>query len=308
MNRKDFLIGASLLTANAIAGENHSKKLPESVKKLRIAHITDCHVFDKKYAIESMQKAVSYINNLAEPIDFIINTGDSIMDSLGKSRDKVAAQWQVWHSVTKDFAAPIYHAIGNHDVWGWSNPLVGRQQEGYGKAWAVNELKLKNRFYDFEMGDWHFIVLDSTHSVVGWGYTAQLDDEQYEWLAQLLKTIPENKHICILSHIPILSSTVFFDGNLMKNNKWSIPGAWMHKDAVKIKNLFYQHKNVKLALSGHVHLQDEVNYLGVKYLCNGAVCGAWWGGNYQEFPPALAIIDLYSDGSSKQQLINYLTV
>ena len=94
----------------------------------------------------------------------------------------------------------------------------------------------------------------------------------------------------------------------MKNNKWQIPGAWMHKDAKRLKDLFFQHKNVKLAMSGHVHLQDEVNYLGVKYLCNGAASGGWWGGNYQEFPPAFALVDLYEDGSSEHQIINYLTV
>ena len=32
------------------------------------------------------------------------------------------------------------------------------------------------------------------------------------------------------------------------------------------------------------------------YCCNGAVSGAWWGGNYQETKPGYAIIDLYPDG------------
>ena len=73
----------------------------------------------------------------------------------------------------------------------------------------------------------------------------------------------------------------------------------------EFKNLFYQYKNVKLCLSGHIHLQDEVEYLGVKYLCNGAVSGNWWEGNYQEFPPAYAVVDLYEDGSVQSEYKPY---
>jgi hypothetical protein len=79
----------------------------------------------------------------------------------------------------------------------------------------------------------------------------------------------------------------------------------MHIDARRIKDVFRQHPNVKVCLSGHIHLQDEVTYLGVKYLCNGAVSGNWWDGAYQEFSPAYAVVDLYDDGSSESEYIPY---
>ena len=72
-----------------------------------------------------------------------------------------------------------------------------------------------------------------------------------------------------------------------------------------IKTLFRQHPNVKLCLSGHVHLADEVTYLGVRYLCNGAVSGGWWKGPYQEFGPAYAVVDLFEDGSFDHHLEYY---
>jgi hypothetical protein len=62
---------------------------------------------------------------------------------------------------------------------------------------------------------------------------------------------------------------------------------------------------VKAALSGHIHLIDEVDYLGVKYYCNGAVCGAWWEGNNQEFPPAFAVMNFYDDGSTEREIVYY---
>ena len=79
----------------------------------------------------------------------------------------------------------------------------------------------------------------------------------------------------------------------------------MHIDARRLKNLFHAHPNVKLCLSGHMHLADSVDYLGVRYACNGAVCGSWWDGNYHEFGPGYAMVDLYEDGSTQVDFQNY---
>ena len=98
---------------------------------------------------------------------------------------------------------------------------------------------------------------------------------------------------------------MFLDGDLESTGSWVIPGAWCHIDARRIKNLFHQHPNVKVCLSGHIHLVDDVTYLGVRYLCNGAVCGGWWKGDYQEFAPAYALVDFYDDGTVGNRLVNY---
>jgi hypothetical protein len=136
-------------------------------------------------------------------------------------------------------------------------------------------------------------------------YTAKLDDEQFTWLSNELKRTAKEKSICIVSHIPILSASVFFDGENESSGDWKIPGAWMHVDVRRIKDLFVNYPNIKLAISGHVHLADYTAYLGVNYLCNGAACGAWWKGSYQEFPPMYAIIDLFEDGTYQSELVYY---
>ena len=68
-------------------------------------------------------------------------------------------------------------------------------------------------------------------------------------------------------------------------------------------NLF--HNILQKENSGQIHLQDEVDYPGIKYYCNGAICGNWWSGSFQEFSPAYAAIELYDDGSSKRTLLKY---
>ncbi len=47
-----------------------------------------------------------------------------------------------------------------------------------------------------------------------------------------------------------------------------------------------------------------LDYNGVTYLCNGAVCGGWWKGDYQETKPGFALVDLYDDGTFEHQYVH----
>ncbi|MFN8292755.1 MAG: metallophosphoesterase [Chitinophagales bacterium] len=304
-SRKDFLVAGGIIGTGLLMPEflqaqtrtNTSKK-----RLLRVAHITDVHVQPEGAAPKGMANCLHEIQQLADKPDFIVNTGDAIMDALSKEKSRVKAQWNTWNSVlANENSMEIFHCIGNHDIWGWSGLSARRTDEHYGKQWATEMFGIKNRFYSFDKNGWHFVVLDSmTH--VPFGYTAKLDGDQFDWLKEDLARTPQDTFVCILSHIPILSASVFFDGSNVKQGKWKIPGAWMHQDAGKLKNLFLQHKNVKAALSGHIHLIDEVAYNGVNYYCNGAVSGGWWGGNYQEFPPAFCVMNFYDDGSTEREV------
>lgn len=310
-SRRTFLRRTSLGIAGVSIASSLSAQQKETEKNarvLRIAHLTDIHIEDNGKAPAGMTRALEYVNTMNDKPDVIFNGGDSIMDALKRSRKEVRAQWKLWQQILNEHnTIDIKHCIGNHDVWGWSFDDDSYKKDPlYGKQWAVNEFGLTNRFYSFDMANWRFIVLDSTHRKETLGYTARLDDEQFEWLTGELKSTDSHTPICILSHIPILAACAYFDGENEESGDWVVPGAWMHTDARKIKTLLHQHPNVKLALSGHIHLQDTVEYLGVKYYCNGAVSGGWWNGSYQEFPPALAIIDLYQDGSSHRTMINYM--
>lgn len=273
---------------------------------LRLAHLTDIHVQPELNAAAGMARALQHAQNLQDKPEIIFNGGDAIMDALGADKSRTQTQWQLWQSVLQnECSLPIVHCIGNHDVWGWKNKDEANAADRlYGKQWAMQEFGLSSRYYGFDRAGWHFIVLDSTHYKPG-GYIAKLDDKQFEWLQDDLNRTPATTPICILSHIPIMCFCAFFDGENEASGDWKIPGAWMHIDARRIKDVFKQHSNIKLCLSGHIHLQDEVEYLGVKYLCNGAVSGNWWEGAYQEFPPAYVVVDLFDDGSSASEYIPY---
>jgi hypothetical protein len=148
--------------------------------------------------------------------------------------------------------------------------------------------------------------LDSTQLNPVGGYIAYLDPEQLSWLQDELKQVPPDKFICIVSHIPILSicAGLFFD-KTEANGDLKIQRNLMHTDFLTLKKIFLNYPNIKLCMSGHIHLQDELDYLGITYYCNGAVCGNWWSGAFQEFDPAYAVMELHDDGSFKRTFMKY---
>lgn len=306
MKRRNFIQGFSALSL--LASVSPSSVVNGEVGKKRsfkVAFISDIHVKPTVVAETGMRNALRHVNNLKP--DFIINGGDSIMDAMAADKAKTQAQWDVWHKVMNaENKLPVYHCIGNHDAWGWQvKDAAIKNDPLYDKNWVVKEHKMTNRFYSFTKDKWHFIVLDSAQENNG-GYIARLDQPQFVWLENELKNIPSNKFICIVSHIPIVSfcSTMFFEKN-EPNGDFKTSRALLHTDVRQIKALFRKYPNIKTCVSGHIHLQDEVEYLGIKYYCNGAVSGNWWGGAFQEFAPAYAMFTFFNDGNVEREMIEY---
>jgi 3',5'-cyclic-AMP phosphodiesterase len=276
---------------------------------LRFAHMTDVHVKPERGAAEGMTKALRHAQSLSDPPELIVNGGDAIMDALGQTRSRTQEQWGLWHSILKnECSLPVESCIGNHDIWGWYKKKSGTagDEPQWGKASALAELGLNKPYRAFGRAGWRFIVLDSVQLREGGGaYTAKLDDEQFDWLAGELASIDPATPVVIISHIPIVSVVPAFFKDYFKDGKTQVPGALLHTDMHRIKDLFYKHKNIKLCLSGHIHLVDRVEYLGVTYICGGAVSGAWWGGDWHECEAGYGVIDLYDDGGFGYQYVPY---
>lgn len=295
------------LGGSAWAARTEAAPAAKANRVLRIAHLTDIHVQPERKAGEGLAACLHHVQSLKDKPDVIFTGGDLIMDSLGADEARVRTQWDVFTKVLRaECALPVEHCIGNHDVWGLKkqDSKTTGSERLYGKKWVLEVLGLTGRYRSFDRAGWHVVVLDSTFAVEN-GYTAKLDEEQFEWLQSDLQNADARKPVLFLSHIPILSASAYLDGDNEKTGDWVVPGAWMHIDARRIKDLFLKHPNVKLCLSGHIHLVDRVDYLGVSYLCNGAVCGGWWKGPYQECEPGYAVVDLYADGSFEHQYIQY---
>jgi 3',5'-cyclic-AMP phosphodiesterase len=275
-------------------------------RALRIAHITDVHLLDRKNAETCFTRVLHEINSMKDTPELIINTGDTVMDENKQTRETVSTRWDVWSKITRaENNIPIKSALGNHDVWYGPDEKLDSEyklDKRYGKQWAVEMLNLSNRYYSFVQNGWKFIALDSINGENGY----QLDEEQFAWLEKELAVTTEP--VCVYNHVPILSmGALLYYTKRKPLSEIKFPSGDMHNDHQRIKDLFYKHKQVKLCLSGHVHYVDAVEFLGVKYLCNGAVSGNWWGTPLalEEHPPVYTIIDLYEDGTMDHQMIYY---
>lgn len=305
MQRRKFLQNISLASAAAALPSIATAGSAKKKKQFTVAFISDIHIKPLDTAEAGMRKALQTINQMEKKPDFIINGGDSIMDALAADKEKTGAQWDLFNKIIEvENKLPLKYCLGNHDIWGWQLKEDVKSDPLYGKAWWLQQTGNPKTYYSFSHHNWHFIVLDSVQENKG-GYIALLDDEQFNWLANEL-TNNKEKIICIVSHIPIISfCSAMFAKDMMPNGDWKLSRALLHTDAKKIKDLFKKHPNIKTCLSGHIHLQDEVNYLGIKYYCNGAVSGNWWGGPFQDFAPAYALFDFYNDGSVERKMIEY---
>jgi Icc protein len=305
MQRRKFLQNISVLSAAAAMPLATTAAAEKKKNKFSIAFISDIHVKPSEVAEAGMAKALQNVNRLKPQPEFIINGGDCIMDALAANKEKTKAQWDLFNKIMlAENKLPVKYCIGNHDIWAWQLKDAEKADNLYGKGWWLQQTGYSKTYYSYTHRDWHFIILDSVQENNG-GYIALLDDEQFSWLENELNSNKE-KFICIISHIPIMSfcSAMFFN-DMLPNGDWKLSRALLHTDARKIKALFKKYPNIKVCLSGHIHLQDEVEYLGIKYYCNGAVSGNWWGGAFQDFAPAYALFDFYADGSVQRDIITY---
>jgi 3',5'-cyclic AMP phosphodiesterase CpdA len=302
MQRRPVLkqLGALALMPSLAFGKFAGRR---SQPVLRIAHITDVHLKNDLDAPAKFTRCLHHIQHQSPKVDMILNGGDIVFDMNKENITAIDAQWQLWHSIIKnECSIPIHYCIGNHDIWWLEN---SRQDVFYGKEYALNQLQMPLPYYSFNNGNWKFIVLDSVHlDIDGTWYIGKLGDAQFAWLKQQLDSTSANMPVCILSHIPILTATLMVEDDIV--NKWEFLGGDMHTDVAKIINLFNNYPQVKLCLSGHIHLRDKVTYNNKTYICNGAVSGAWWQGNKRETVPGYGLLDLYADGSFTEQYVPYL--
>jgi 3',5'-cyclic-AMP phosphodiesterase len=315
MTRRELIRSASLAAAGAVAWSVSSRAALATPidtgrqRVLRVGHLTDVHVEPELRAGEGMAACFQHVQQLSDKPELILTGGDHVMDSFEAEDARTTLQWNLWNSVLKkECGLPVRSCIGNHDVWGWNKPksrTTGRENN-WGKRRATDMLHLDERYYAFKQAGWQFIVLDSIHEppAGAGGYMGQLDEAQFDWLTRTLRDTPADNPVLVLSHIPILSASAILWSS-EKDKNFEIGRGLMHTDCVPLKDLFAHHSNVKLCLSGHLHLCDRVDYNGVTYLCNGAVSGNWWKGRHEDCDEGYSVVDLYDDGSFEHEYIKY---
>ncbi len=313
-SRRDYLKRASLggaaaaLSAAGLGEAARAGAVPVRRRALRIAQVTDVHVQPELGAGEGLRQCLAHIRAQPDPVDLVLNTGDAVMDCLSQDADRVTLIWDLWdRTLAEGCQAPVRHVLGNHDIWGYdkANSKTTGREPLWGKGLAMSRLKLAKPYYSFDQAGWHLIGLDTVHQA-GDHYRTGIDDPQMAWLESDLAATPPATPVMVFSHIPIVGVAPLLANDAAASGNFVVPGTKVLLDNVRVKNLFKRFANVKLCVSGHIHLVDQIEYLGVTYLCGGAVSGDYWKGiRNGECDAGYSLIDLYDDGSFDRQYVTY---
>lgn len=221
----------------------------KEVQPVRFAIVSDLHAPDIPDGLERMQAVVEAANR--ENVDFLIQLGDFIrLDSADIPYRKV---WD-------EFKGEKYHVLGNHDL------------DRYTKEEYVAGLNMPGRYYSFDKGDFHFIILDGNNLYDGKEYKpyaranyyvdskmrAFMDPEQMEWLKKDLAAT--DKRCIIFSHQSIDTSM---------NNGSEV------RSILEEENRRSGFQKVALAFSGHDHSNYTKEINGITYVQINSASYVW---------------------------------
>ncbi|WP_165073413.1 metallophosphoesterase family protein [Paludisphaera rhizosphaerae] len=310
--RRGFLAASGGLGAAGILGGSAliaAPPGPDRKRVLRVAHLTDVHVKPEDRGAEGMAACLHHVQDLNPKPDFILLGGDHVMDCFKQKYDRTKVIWDLYGSVLKaECSIPVYSCVGNHDVWGWDKGKAETRGDEplFGKKWTIDAAGMPDRYYSFTKAGWKFLVIDSIQpGPTPVSFAAFLDEAQLDWLKRELRDTPPTTPILYMSHVPIFSAMALY-----KRRKDATTGGFvncgdMHTDGTELLDLLSSHPNVKVCLSGHLHLMDSCRIRNVDFYCNAAVCAAWWWGAYQGFGEGYGVYDLYDDGSHDFQWHGY---
>lgn len=250
MKRKIFkftvLACASLVMIAGLSACRTTKEKP-----VRFAIASDFHapdIPDGEHRVATFIKAAN-----DEKVDFIIELGDFCrLDSAS----------QVYRNLWNSFPGDKYHVIGNHDM------------DRYTFEEYTQGMNMPARYYSFDQGDFHFIVLDGNNLFDGKKYThyaranyyvdakkrAHIDPEQMEWLKKDLAAT--NKRCILFSHQSIEEAL---------NN-----GAEVRK-ILEAENQRAGFKKVVMAFGGHNHSNYSKEINGITYVQINSASYVWIG-------------------------------
>ena len=245
---------------------------------------TDVHLQKEKNAIQGFAQAIEKINQL-DP-DFVISGGDNITDALGQNFERADMLYELYRNSIKNLKIPIYHVLGNHDVFGvYPSSGVENTHPEFGKKMFVN--RLGKSYYSFDHKGWHFLVLDSVSITEEGQYLGGIDSVQIEWLKSHLSTLDREMPIVISLHVPFYSIMPLIDKRF-KTEVFTVDSP------ARILDLFKDF-NLKLVLQGHVHYHEVILAEGVHFVSGGAICSGWWDGKHRGIEEGFLSIEVKGD-------------
>lgn len=224
----------------------------------------------------SPQKAFSMAIDTANKLgaDFAIMGGDQVYDVM-RGQIRADSLYQGYKTAVSALNMPVYHTIGNHDLFGiYEDGNTNPTHPDY--KYGMFERYLGKTYYSFDHEGWHFIVLNSLDEK-NKRYTGVVSQEQINWLKDDLAQIKSEIPIVVSTHLPLVS--VIRQIYPTKNQPETTKEQWVINQK-EVLDLFSNH-NLKLVLQGHLHIMEDiyVNQLGTHFITGGSIAGrpSWQG-------------------------------
>ena len=247
MQRRKFIeniiFGSTIMSVPlSITGCNYDSK------KIQFGVCADVH---KDVIHDANFRLSEFIESAKESdLDFIIQLGDFCRPV--DSNKSFIDRW-------KRFPGPRYHVLGNHDI-----------DEGFTREQTLSFWGAEKKYYSFDSGDFHFVVLDGNEKNPFedqvQGYPRYIGKEQQEWLRQDLLSV--EKPVIVFSH----QSLDHEDGI---ENRQEI------RKILTNANAEAGFTKVIACFSGHHHSDYYVKAQGIYYIQINSMSYKWVGGDYQ---------------------------
>lgn len=285
LTRRELLQGAGALALAPLASRLSVAVSPE--KPFRFVHITDIHIEPELDAPKGVALCVRKILQLDPRPEFVITGGDHPFDLLTCTRERADVQFKLLAEALKPLEMPVFHTVGNHDVYGWNPRSPASPADPlYGKRMFEERVADSRTYRSFDRHGWHFIILDDIQRT-NRDWFAMVDDAQLQWLkADLAKAGPTCPKIVVV-HVPLF--TIF--SQYYAGSTFPSPNTLICQNGKQVHELLRGH-NVKIVLQGHTHVVEDCSYLGTRYLTAGSVCGEWWKGpRLGVHPEGFSVVD-----------------
>jgi len=226
---------------------------------------------------ETVPDVQATVEALGDTPVFGVGNGDLMYDNLDLFPD--------YERAVRRMGIPFWQVVGNHDL-DFDAPTDAGSTETF-------ESYFGPRYYSFDRGDVHYVVLDDVFWTGrdGFGldtgdYLGYVDDTQLRWLAEDLDRLDDGQTVIVLAHIPALSTAYERQGK----DRPSPKGQVSNRQAVyDLLEPFETH-----LISGHVHENEHRFVDGRHEHVVGATCGAWWTGPicYDGTPKGYAVYEV----------------
>lgn len=277
-SRRTFLRqGGTLFAAGVLGSAGMTVGCSGAVQYLsptvRFGVMTDLHYAEKDPVAGRVYR--DSLMKTAEAVEFFRQTGIAFVVELGDfidAADTVEAELRYLEAIQREFAAYTgdrHYVLGNHCVATLSKPAF---LETVGTA---------EKYYSFDQGPFHFVVLDACFREDGVEYDAgnfhwqdtAIPDEELEWLRADLKAAQGLVY-------------VFAHQRLDVSEKHSV------KNHARVRSVLEESGKVVAVFQGHNHVNEYQDIGGIHYITlNAVVDGPGLENN------AYAVVDIYPDGA-----------